>query len=80
MTPHPKSVRVSGRSWRDGQWLDVYVDDRDRTYYCPEGAWEQMTIDQCIEIAERECVDGPCPCRAECDEAGTCLTLDRYEP
>lgn len=32
-----------------------------------------MTIDECIEIAERECQEPPCQQVAACDEADCCL-------
>lgn len=33
----------------------------------------QMTIDQCIELAGRQCWAPPCVSAARCDEAGECL-------
>lgn len=38
----------------------------------------QMTIDQCIELAERECEHPPCPHTAACDEAECCLVAELW--
>lgn len=33
----------------------------------------QMDIQECIAIAERECLDAPCYCPMDCDRVGECL-------
>ena len=38
----------------------------------------QMTVDECVELAERECAEPPCPCVAECDREQCCLK-NEYE-
>lgn len=41
------------------------------------GLAPQLGIDECIDLAERECFDPPCPSHASCDYAGECLCLAR---
>lgn len=33
----------------------------------------QLTVQDCISLAERECLEPPCESQADCDHAGECL-------
>jgi hypothetical protein len=54
--------------------LGVASDDRAMPdLLSPEGLAHQMTVDDCIQNAERECLNPPCDYVVDCDFASECL-------